>query len=99
MSTKKFKKFIILGESNKGGLLEGKGGPREIGSCMYCDEVVWVTKLGYTSADPGKDIELPDLPDAKDLKPLHKMCLIELMEVGYEAATAITANLKIRDKN
>lgn len=99
MDTTKFKKLVILGEESEEGLMDGKGGPREAGPCMYCDRPVWITQLGYTSSNPGKDIELPELPDMKDIKPLHKICMLELMEVGFEVARAIEANLKIRDKN
>lgn len=84
-------KAVLLGEEKKEGI--AKGTPRLVGACIWCDEPVWISSIGYFSDEPGKDVQLPVGVIGK---PLHKLCIVDLMAVGKEIFIAMGMNLKKR---
>lgn len=90
MRTSSLKKPLMLGENSKEGITRGI--PIMKGSCIYCDEDVWGSDMAYTTQDPDRDQNI----SVVDVKPMHKLCLVELLAVGKEVMIAMENNLKQR---
>ena len=73
---------LALGENKKSDVKKERGGLREYGKCIFCDEIVWGSGKGYTPDKLNQDASVEETyPDAI-IKPLHKSCLVELVEIG-----------------
>lgn len=92
----KLTKPLILGEETEEGVKNNKGAKLSIDSCILCDKKVWISEFGYTKDNPISDISVTTL--GKEVKALHKMCLLELVKLGFNAMKAMEANLKARGK-
>lgn len=90
-------KSLILGEDTREGVARNKGIKISVDSCIWCDKPVWLSQYGYTQDHPTSDISVEKVIE-KDSKALHKLCLLEIVELGVRTVNAMGANLKARGK-
>ena len=90
MKERRLKKTLLLGEDKKEGIL--KGHPVSAGNCFWCEKEVWASSIGYTSDNPATDIPAESI--IKHAKPLHKLCLLEIMEICKETMISMMMNMK-----
>jgi hypothetical protein len=82
---------IAFGEHTASGI--SKGNPVKGGDCIWCDEPVWLSSIGYLTEKPEQNV---DVKNHKAYKAVHKLCFADILKTGQEVMIALEANMRKR---